>query len=468
MKFKRRFHDDSINLNAFSKKRIVISVIIGLVSSLSIYSFFIVLNESFRLMSFSDYAIPNILEGYQKQFIHLFYAVMSTIFGNSIAISVLFANKETISSRRNPKRKRIINDQVFLNSFFLHWFTKIGLTFGVLSIYMIELEYSKLYSIFAILLFVVLYLETWKTLSLALGKKRYKFLLINVLIISCVAFSMSRIDVVDYNKHDNVLLFNKPKYELPKSFFHNKTKQSYPIFIDVKLKLDDNKNPYLIIDDKRTYSFTDLRHFFQAERYSMREDNYYKVTVRIYADQDVKMKYIKAIEGECFAASIYKVAYVIYNEDYRSRKYNVNILNTHVKQSSLESLEQSANYTLPPLPPPPFPDSEFDFETIIKIKITDHITFNSKPVAPEKLVSKFQQYINASTGFEYQLSKEANYQLYINVISAHYKAVDNLIQLEKTKGFNFNKERYLFSEYEKEEYYKLKQKYPVLISEKLK
>ncbi len=465
MKFKRRFYDDSINYKDFSRRRLVVAVIIGLVFSMSIYSFFIVLNESFRVIFFSNYAVPNILEGYQKQFLHLFYAIMSTIFGNSIAISFLFTKKETISSRRNPKRKRIINDQVFLNSFFLHWFAKLGLTFGVLSIYMIELEYSKLYSVFAVLLFIVLYLETWKTLNLALGKKRYKFMFLNILIISCVAFSISRIDVVDYTKHDKALLFNKPVYKLPKSFFDNKTEQSNPVFIDVQLKLNENKIPYLIIDNKRTYDFYHLKGFFIAERNSMPEYRYYKLMVRIYADQDVKMEYIKAIEAQCYTSSIYRIAYVLYNEDYRSRRFKENTLNTYIKESSVMSLERSSKYPLPP--PPPGPLFEFEYKDTIKVDIGKHITFNNKLVAPEMLVSKFQQYINASTGFEYALSTESSYQLYINVLSAHYKAADNLRQIA-TKGFNINKERYLFSEYEKEEYYKLKQKYPVLISEKLK
>lgn len=466
MKFKRRFYNSSINIKTISLKRLVISSIVGFVFSLSIYSFFIVLNESFRVISFSDYAVPNILNSFQKNFIHVFYATLSTIFGNSIAISFLFSKKKTISQSRSPKRKRIVNDQVFLNSFFLHWFTKLGFTFGVISIYMIELEQFKLYIIFAILLFLVLYLETWKTLSLALGKKRYKFMLINILIVSCVSFGISRIDIVDYTKHDKALLFNKPIYELPKSFFNNEAKQANPVFIDIQLKLDQNNTSYLILDDKRTYNFSDLRHFFIAERNSMHEYMYYKMVVRIYADQDIKMEYIKAIEAQCFAANINRIAYVIYNEDYRSRRYNVNTLNTYLKESSLMSLERNSKYPLPPLPPSSI--FEFEFENPVKIQIGKNVTFNDTIVISKMLVSKFQKHINASTGFEYSLSTEASYQEYINVISAHYKAVDNLRQLEATKGFDIHKEKYFFSEDEKEEYFKLRQKYPVLISEKLK
>jgi hypothetical protein len=331
---------------------------------------------------------------------------------------------------------------------------------------MIELEHSKLYIVFAILLFVVLYLETWKTLNLVLGRKRYKFIFINILIVSCVAFSISRIDVVDYTKHDKALLFSKPEYNLPKSFFNNKTKQAYPSFIDVQLKIDDTNSPYLIIDGKRTYDFSDLRHFFITEKNSVSQYYYHKQIVRIYADQYVKMEHIKAIEAQCFAANVTKIAYVLYNEDYRSRRFKENTLNTRIKESSLMSLEQSAKYPLPP--PLPGPLFEFEYQDTVKVDIGKHITFNNKITKPEMLISKFQKHINTSTGFEYSLSTEANYQLYINVLSAHYKAVDNLRQLEATKGFNIHKEKYSFSEDEKTEYLRLRNKYPVLISEKLK
>ena len=74
----------------------------------------------------------------------------------------------------NPKRKRILNDQVFLSFNFSYWFTKMGLVFWVFSMCCMDFDFSPYLGFVSTLLLLVLYLESWKSLSMILKKNRFK------------------------------------------------------------------------------------------------------------------------------------------------------------------------------------------------------------------------------------------------------------------------------------------------------
>jgi len=128
MKFKHLFYDNTIDFRKISKRRLFTSIIIGLLSSFSIYCTFYVLREGFRLMSFGYEPIPLIFTENGRWLSNLFYAYLSLIFGNSITLSLLFSFPQKILSRRNNNRRKIINEQIFLNLNFLFWFSQIAFT----------------------------------------------------------------------------------------------------------------------------------------------------------------------------------------------------------------------------------------------------------------------------------------------------------------------------------------------------
>ena len=143
MKFNRRFYNSKINFNSISRKRIVLSILLSLISALVIYSFFYVFRENFRMMNLDFENRPIIISEVNRNFHNLFFATISLIFGNSIAINFLISRPQLIISKRNIKRSRILNDQVFLSFNFIYWFAKIWFFIGVFSFLTIGFDYVK-------------------------------------------------------------------------------------------------------------------------------------------------------------------------------------------------------------------------------------------------------------------------------------------------------------------------------------
>ncbi|MCF7569026.1 hypothetical protein L3X37_11720 [Sabulilitoribacter arenilitoris] len=50
MKLNRRFYDSSVRFKNISLERVVLEIVLGLASSLIIYSFFYVMRETFRVI----------------------------------------------------------------------------------------------------------------------------------------------------------------------------------------------------------------------------------------------------------------------------------------------------------------------------------------------------------------------------------------------------------------------------------
>ena len=61
-----------------------------------------------------------------------------------------------------------------------------------------------------ILLTIVLFLESWKTLGIVLGKRRYKFMGVNILILSLLTLGLSRWNVINVKSIDTTLLTKNP------------------------------------------------------------------------------------------------------------------------------------------------------------------------------------------------------------------------------------------------------------------
>ncbi|TXE15900.1 hypothetical protein ES692_14870 [Psychroserpens burtonensis] len=223
MKFNKRFYDDNLNLRNVSKKKLALSIIIGLLSALIIYSFSYVLRETMRVMSFKFDLYPNIISEVDRRFYNLFFAFSSIIFGNSMAVSFLFSQPQNLMTRRSTKRKRIINEQIFLNFNFAYGFCKLGFMFGAFSMCCINFPFSSTPKYIAILLIIALYLESTKTINQVLRNKKWKFLAVNVLFLFLLSLGMSKIDIVNYKAIDVMALKANPILDLPHSFYYQKT-----------------------------------------------------------------------------------------------------------------------------------------------------------------------------------------------------------------------------------------------------
>ena len=217
MKFNHLFYNSTVNFNSISKKKIVLSILLGLVAALLIYSFFYVLREAIRMLFLDFENRPLIIPETERQFYNLFFAAIAMILGNSMAISFLFSRPQNVFMRRHNIRAKIINDQMFLGPNFIHWFAKIWFLFGLFAAQFMDSAFITNFIAPSILLIVVLYLDSWKTFIRVIKKNRWKIQVAHLITFILLTFILSKIDSVDYKSYDKVMLASNPTINVPLS-----------------------------------------------------------------------------------------------------------------------------------------------------------------------------------------------------------------------------------------------------------
>jgi hypothetical protein len=466
MKFKRRFYDSTINFRNISKERLILGIVIGLASAFTIYSFIYVLRESFRVLNFSIAYMPTIDES-NRFLYNLFFAGLAVIFGNSIFISYCFRIPQKIFSNKNPKRARILNDQIFLNAYFLSWFSRLFVLISIFSIGFVNLFFFPDFKFFFILILVVLFLDSWKTLSLVLGKRSFKLKFFNLVVVLGLSYILANINIVDYKKLNKTLNKINPTVNLPKSYFESKILNRWDFFIDFKLALDDKSNIVLMTNNYKKISFEEVSNYILEQKNSRREEMLPFLSIRISADNNVKIKYIKRIEREAFYFGIRSVNYMVFNNNLSALGEDKGIrvkipYSNYINRDSLFA-ETMNPYILNPVDIKRF----LKDKDILIIEIGKGIMFKDLLVSREMLVREFQKHINKNTVFEYNFTTDTRYQDYITVLSAHFRAIQTLRQSNASKGFDILKERYLFTEEQINELSELKARFPTMFIEKI-
>ena len=459
MKFKRRFYDSAVNFRNISKKRLAISIIIGLLSALTIYSFFYILRESFRGLSLMFANVPKIISEEDRSNYNFFFAGLSVVFGNSIAISYFISSPQKLLSRRNIYRSRILNDQIFLNFNFSYWFTKIGLVFGIFSTCCIDFDFLPFFIIPSILLLVVMYLESWKTLSRIFGKNRYKYQLIHFITILILALGISRLNILDYKMIDEIYLKNSPIYDLPLSAFYNSKNARYDREFSFKIKID-TINQLSVLSNKQWISLNDVASEVMMNRASIREELIPFLSTRIWANGNVHLYHIKNIEAELYKVNQRRIIYNVYSEDLQSYRYE----NRGIKKrltSWILNFSKSKNLNIPMSE---ISETHRTYNDTLKVKIGKEIRVDGKAVQSDKLIEEFKKNIDPEIVFEYSYNKETSYQDYITVISSHFQAAYELRELNRTifdSGVKIQTKEY------NNKQKKLRETYPILVIEKM-
>lgn len=464
MKFRSLFYDSSINLRSISRKRLLASILLGVLSALVIYSFFFVLSESFRVISTGFDRVPNIISKENRLYYNLFFASLSVVFGNSITFNFLFSRPQRVTHRFNSKRKRLLNDNIFLSFNFSYWFAKLGLSFGIFSMCCLEFEFLPYFKDFSFLLIVVLYLESFKSFSFFLkNSQRLKFMFAHVLLISFLSFGLSQIDVVNYKGIDKAMLKNNPIIDLPFSKFYDQKGQDYRYpWIQVKLGSDSAGRP-IFFSDKIKYTYSELPNFVIKERYSFREELSPFITIEIEANKESNIYNIKLFEEILSNMNIRRVVYSVRTNDTLYGKYERRGIKKRILPFNLV-----LNDSLTNLAPPP-PSSYNDWindrikDTII-ISFGDNISIKNRLVSKENLKTELMEHYSPSTLFLYQFNLNTSYQDFIDVYSAHVEFVEELRKEEQKipDVFKFRNPSEAF----RAEQEKLKEKYPLFISER--
>jgi len=466
MKFNHFFYDSQVNFKSISKKKIVLSIFLGLASAVLIYSFFYVLRETDRMLFFDFEERPIIVPEADRQLFSFFFAAISLILGNSIAISFLFSRPQKAFSRRNNKRNRILNDQIFLGFNFIHWFTMVWSMFATFSSQFMGSKFIANFLLPSTLLILVLYLDTWKTLSLVFKKNRWKIKMFHFVLFLILTFALSKLNFIDYKSIDEFAYEAHPTIEVPKSLYENDTyKRQYYDNLVFKVYFNSKNEPRLFNAQNKPIELYDIYKILKDNESQYPEELVSRISVRLRIDKDIPIKFVKQIELELIHYNQPNIIYETYNEDELTSRFYNNQLR-HRISSSLQ-YEFPVLEGQPPRIPIWNPYEKGRFKDTLQLYISENIEINGLILPVNMISSALKKHINDSTLVEYIYSDRAIYQDYINVFSAHKTAAwelrgaENYDKIEESIYRNqFNRDEELNKERDR-----LREKYPICITE---
>ena len=468
MKFKHYFYDSHVDFKAISKKKIVLSILLGLISAIVIYCFFYVVRETDRMMSLDFENRPLTLTDARRNLYNLFFAAISMVLGNSIAINFLVSRPQNIFSRRNNKRNRIINDQSFLGPNFIYWFTQIWFQFGAFASEIVGSKFLDFYLLPSILIIVVLYLDSWKTLILVIKKNRWKIQLIHLMFFVIATFILSRVDVVDYKSIDDSMLIKNPSVDVPSSLYQNNNhRNNYYDNLVFKMNFVSETEVGLFNSENEQIELYEIYSYIHKWMEDVPEEQQSKISPKLRANKNVPIKYIKEFELKVLTSGQLDIIYEITNEDELTSRF----YNSKLKHRISPSLQEE----LPLLPGEPTRVPFFNYyykelksQDTLRIKISNKVKIKNLEAPLNMLPRMLKNYINKSTIIEYVYDNSATYQDYINVLSAHKMAVWELRETENYDEIDsqYHRNQYSRDEELNKERYRIREKYPVNITER--
>ncbi len=312
-----------------TKYRLIIGVILGLLYSFSFYSFLYIIRETFRVLSVTEKYDLWVLTENEVNFYNLFFAFLAVIIGQSVCLVFWFDQPEKIFEIHNHRKTSIVNDQRFLNWYFLSWFSKMAVVFGIFFGFVFHGNQNVLslypdFSYVSVLIIIALFLQTWNTIRLTYVRKSFKWMLTSIVSVSVLSFGLSKINLINYKSINNSILSKNIHYQykldLPISNLYEKEEERLSLAEDIYVvcSKDDslNLNPFIVADNK-IFRLDSLRYKindWQSERDSAEIPF---IVYRLYVHRDIKMDFITELKAELSWLGISRISYAVIPQDAR-------------------------------------------------------------------------------------------------------------------------------------------------------
>ena len=297
--------------------KLVSGVVVALLMSFVFYFFSCAMLEAFRVMTLTpeyDIWVPSEKE---RSFYQLFFAFVSAVFAQSFCLAYWFDGPRRFFERSHRSAVMIVNGQRNLNWYFLSWFGKVVFGWFIfLSIpggfYAFSL-YPNFKHLF-ILLIIILFLHPWVAMRMAFKQKTLKWMALSAVLVTVLAFGMSRINVVDYKSLDNAFLSRNASYlhglELPEAEALEKvehatlSKNAY--MVQTK---DKTGSKCMIVVDGKTVDLKAFSGVMEEWRLCHNEADIPLLTCRLSIDKKVKMRDVNEVLQALADIRFYRIQY---------------------------------------------------------------------------------------------------------------------------------------------------------------
>lgn len=299
--------------------KLVSGVVVALLMSFVFYFFSCAMLEAFRVMTVTpeyDIWVPSEKE---RSFYQLFFAFVSAVFAQSFCLAYWFDGPRRFFEQRHRSAVQIVNGQRNLNWYFLSWFAKVIFGWFIfLSIpggfYAFSL-YPDFKHLF-VLLIIVLFMHPWVAMRQAFKRKTVKWMALSAALVAVLAFGMSRINVVDYEKLENTFLsrnvYHSYGLELPETDVVEKVEHaSLCQNVYLVLSKDEADTTALLVVDGETVDLKGLSEKMEAWRSCHNEADIPLLTCCLNIDKKLKMKDVDEVLQVLADIRFYRIQYAV-------------------------------------------------------------------------------------------------------------------------------------------------------------
>lgn len=447
--------------------RLIAGILIGLGYSITFYSFLFLIREAFRIFSATLTHDLWILSDTEVYFYNLIFAFISVIFGQSVCFSFWFKNPKKTFTRYYLRQTSIVNDQRVFTWYFLSWFSKLAVVFGIMfgttlhGAHYVFSFYPK-YNYLFVLIIIVLFLSSWNNIRLTYKRQSLKWLLSSALIVSVISFGLSIVNIIDYKTINESYLQNSVNYnyllELPESGIYSRLEKRSlieDIYI-VSPRIDKQIKPeQVIVINNQVVAFEDLSQKI-SELLSIRYEMDRKFTIfNLHIHKEIKVKFIKQVIRELSIVDVARVSYAVVpkNSKFDQRYYSNQAFQTRIPKYVSDSVLYLEAY-----------NSTEKFTNKIEIReirknyclvndsLTDYLRLEESLMNQIALDSNYIIILH--------INSECDFSSYIKVMSYAYEAINKLRDLSSLNKFS---KEYDLLEYDNRK--EIRRKYPMRIFE---
>lgn len=349
--------------SCLSTFKLVSGAVVALLMSFVFYFFACAMLEAFRLVTVTPEYDIWVLGEKERAFCQLFFAFVSVILAQSFCLVYWFDGPRRIFERRHHSAVRIVNEQRNLNWYFLCWFAKVLLCWfcifsfpGAFYAFSLYPDFKHLF----ILLIIVLFLHPWVAMRLAFKRKTLKWMALSAVLVTILAFGMSRINVADYEKLENTFLsrnvYHSYGLELPETDVVEKVEHAslcQNVYL-VLSKGEADTTASLVVDGETV----DLKGFsekMEAWCSCHNEADIPLLTCRLNIDKNVKMKDVDEVLQALADIRLYRISYAVvprhheldvryyYFSSFPTMRMPVRIYGDSIYQSWVEVVDEIPN-----------------------------------------------------------------------------------------------------------------------------
>ncbi len=390
-----------MKLAELPKLKLFLGIFLFIFSAISIYSVTNIFRELFMLLSVSEYGNYWMLSDKEMKFYNLFFAFLSMIFAQSITINFWTNRPNELFKISNKRRITIINDNRVLNWYFICWFSKLALLYGLF----FGLFFKNAYYTFSfypnyiylfILIIIILFLQTWLTLRRVI-RKSLKWMALSAVMITFSALGLAQINIIDYQRINKIIKKNclicRYDLQLPQTENYQKI-ENYSLTENIFLVFDNDNEPVLIVDNK-IIELNELSNYIEQMRNQKHEYDVPRIIFRLNIDKRIKMEFINKLKIELSHCDVRLISYAVRPSEleYNARYYQNLSVKSFIHYGYPSSDIFDTTSSLPPVSPALGLTEEIINHKIILIEKLNHKTYKcNDTIIP---INDFQTYISS-------------------------------------------------------------------------